>query len=59
MTPPLTNPVGPGGQQDQGHRVVLHDQGEIYQQPIFFMSESSTYECRGGVLFVLTPVLKH
>ena len=24
---------GPGGQQDQGHGVVLHDQGEEYQQP--------------------------
>ena len=23
-----------GGQQDQGHEVVLHDQGEGYRQPI-------------------------
>ena len=23
----------PGGQQGQGHEIVLHDQGEIYQQP--------------------------
>ena len=23
----------PGGQQDQGHEVVLHDQGEGYQLP--------------------------
>ena len=26
----------PGGQQDQGHGVVLHDQGEGYQQPKTF-----------------------
>ena len=25
---------GPGGQEDQGHGVVLQDQGEEYQQPI-------------------------
>ena len=30
----------PGGQQDQGHGVVLHDQGEGYQQPITFRSGS-------------------
>ena len=35
----------PGGQQDQGHGVVLHDYGEVYQQPIFFKSRSSNYEC--------------
>ena len=23
----------PGGQQQQGHEVVLHDQGEVYHQP--------------------------
>ena len=23
----------PGGQQGQGHGIVLHDQGEDYQQP--------------------------
>ena len=44
MTPP-THPGGPGGQQDQGHWVVLHDKGYIYQQPIFFMSGGSIYEC--------------
>ena len=26
--------VGPGGQRDQGHGVVLHVQGEGYQPPI-------------------------
>ena len=26
--------VGPGGQRDQGHGVVLHDQGEDHQKPI-------------------------
>ena len=31
----------PGGQQGQGHEVVLHDQGEGYQQPITFWSGSS------------------
>ena len=31
---PQTHPGGPGGQQDQGHGIVLHDQGEEYQQPI-------------------------
>ena len=35
---PSTNLGGPGEQRDQGHGVVLHDQGEIYQQPIFFMN---------------------
>ena len=35
MTPP-THPGGPGGQQDQGHGVVPHDQGEVCQQPITF-----------------------
>ena len=32
---PLTNQAKTGGQQDQGHEVVLHDQGEGYQQPKF------------------------
>ena len=32
MTPP-TCQDGPGGQQDQGHGDVLHDQREGYQQP--------------------------
>ena len=31
---------GQGGQRDQGHREVLHDQGEDYQQPITFRSGS-------------------
>ena len=30
----------PGGQQGQGHEVVLHDQGEGYQQPKTFGSWS-------------------
>ena len=33
--------VGPGGQQDQEHGVVLHVQGECYQPPITFRSGSS------------------
>ena len=32
---------GPGGQQDQGHGVVLHDQGEECQQPTTPRVESS------------------
>ena len=31
---------GPGGQEDQGHGVVLQDQGEEYQQPINSISLS-------------------
>ena len=42
---PSTQPGGTGGQQDQGHGEVLHDQEEIYPQPIFFMSGSSIYVC--------------
>ena len=33
--------VGPGGQQDQEHGVVLHVQGEGYQLLITFSSGSS------------------
>ena len=44
MTPP-THQGGPGGQQDQDHEVVIHDKGEVYQQPISFMSGSRIYEC--------------
>ena len=44
MTPP-THQDEPGGQQDQGHWEVLNDHGEVYQQPIFFKSGSSNYEC--------------
>ena len=32
-THPIQVAGGPGGQQDQVHGVVLHDQGEEYQQP--------------------------
>ena len=32
---------GPGGQQDQGHGVVLHVHGEGYQPPINFRAGSS------------------
>ena len=39
--PPPTPPVGPGGQQDQEHGVVLHNQEEGYQTPITFRSGSS------------------
>ena len=37
---PFSQPNWPGGQQDQGHGHVLHDQGEGYQQPITFRSGS-------------------
>ena len=39
---PLTHQAKkiPGGQQGQGHEVVLHDQGEGYQQPKTFGSWS-------------------
>ena len=33
-TPYPSKSVGPGGQRDQEHGVVLHDQEEEYQQPI-------------------------
>ena len=33
---PPTHEGGPGGQQYKGYWVVLHDQGEEYQQPITF-----------------------
>ena len=39
MTLP-TRQGGPGGQQDQEHGVVLHDQEEGYQPPITFRSGS-------------------
>ena len=37
---PFRRSVGPGGQRDQEHQVVLHDQGEEYQQPITSISLS-------------------
>ena len=40
MTTP-TRQGGPGGLQDQGHGVVLHDQEEGYQPPTIFISGSS------------------
>ena len=43
MTPPTRQggPGGPGGQQDQGYGVVLHDQEEGYQPPITSRTGSS------------------
>ena len=43
MTPPTRQggPGGPGGQQDQGYGVVLHDQEEGYQPPITSRPERS------------------
>ena len=40
---PSTQPAKkiPGGRQDQGHEIVLHDKEEGYQQPKAFRSESS------------------
>ena len=40
--PPFPQPKKlPGGQQEQGHGVVLHDQGEGYQQTKTFRSGSN------------------
>ena len=39
LYPPSQNKL-PGGQQDQGHELVPHDQGEGYQQPNTFGSSS-------------------
>ena len=38
---PSRSSVGPGGQRDQEHGVVLHNQEEGYQPPIHFKSGSS------------------
>ena len=38
---PSRSSVGPGGQRDQEHGVVLHDQEEGYQPPITFRNGSS------------------
>ena len=38
---PSRSSVGPGGQRDQEHGVVLHDQEEGYQLPITFRGLSS------------------
>ena len=38
---PSRSSVGPSGQQDQVHGVVLHDQEEGYQPPITFRSGGS------------------
>ena len=40
MTPP-TPLGGPGGQRDQEHGVVLHDQEKGYQPPITFRNGNS------------------
>ena len=39
--PPYQPRKIPGGQQDQGHEIVLHANREGYQQPKAFRSESS------------------
>ena len=38
---PSRSPVGPGGQRDQEHGVVLHDKEEGYQPPKTFRSGGS------------------
>ena len=38
---PSRSSVGPGGQRNQEHGVVLHDQEECYQPPITFKSGCS------------------
>ena len=35
----------PDGQQDQGHELVLHNQGEVYQQPKIFIGTKIPYSC--------------
>ena len=61
MTPP-THQSEPGGEQDQGHGVVLHDQEEVYQQPISLISgsveEVSLYFLGGDPIpyFRLVPI---
>ena len=54
---PSSSSVGPGGQRDQGHGVVLHDQEEGYQPPITSRTGSSQVNqnlsmspptCQGG-----------
>ena len=46
MIPPPNKPKKlPGGQQDQGHELVLHDQGEGYQQPKTFIGTKIPYSC--------------
>ena len=45
--------------QDQGHEVVLHDQGEGYQQPKAFKSERSQVPQgvkEGGGLDLIDPL---
>ena len=46
----------PDGQQDQGHEEVLHDQGEVYQQPITFrrVSQSGQVEIKIEYLYPIT-----
>ena len=41
------------GQWGQGHGVVLHDQGEVYQKPITFnrVSQSGQVEIKIGYLY--------
>ena len=38
---PSRSSVGPGGQRDKEHGVVLHDQEEGHQPPIIFRTGSS------------------
>ena len=39
--PAKKNDQVPGGQQEQGHGIFLHDPGEGYQEPTTFRSGSS------------------
>ena len=44
---PLDSPSqknGPGGQQDQGHGVVLHVQEEVYQSTLAFTRRVARYQ---------------
>ena len=49
---PTTHQGGPGGQQDQGHGLVLHVHGEGYQPPITSRTGSSRV-CQGLSMYPL------
>ena len=47
---PSRSSVGPGGQRDQEHGVVLHDQEKGYQPPKTSRTESSQVHQEHGVV---------
>ena len=44
LHPPSKKKI-PDGQQDQGHELFLHNQGEVYQQPKIFIGTKIPYSC--------------